>query len=74
MKELLVIICLVLVVSCSGDDASSAEVPEAEAPDVTEPTNNPLAEEQAFMKEAAKVQDVLDMDAERKKKAVENAN
>ncbi|MEM7363100.1 MAG: hypothetical protein AAF525_03695 [Pseudomonadota bacterium] len=71
MKRLYTLICftcLATLIACSGDEAPQTDVAEPE------PTNNPLAEEQAFMKEAAKVQDILDKDAERKKKAVEEAN
>ena len=67
MKKLLTLIGFALLVACSGDDAPT-DVAEPE------PANNPLAEEQAFMKEAAKVQDILDKDAAEKKKAIEDAN
>ena len=45
MKKLLTLIGFALLVACSGDDAPT-DVAEPE------PANNPLAEEQAFMKEA----------------------
>ena len=59
--------CCFLLASCS-DRADDEAVSEEK------PVNNPLAKEQAFMKEARAVQDLLNKDAEEKKKALDELN
>lgn len=66
----LTLTCLLLLIACSGGDTP----PDAQEATEPEAVNNPLAEEQALMKEAAKVQYIFNEDAGRKMKAVEDAN
>ena len=69
------ILCIGALSSCGGEREeaavnapSSTEIPAAPAK-----ANNPLAKEQALMKDAAAVQGLLNKDADAKKKALEDA-
>jgi hypothetical protein len=67
-KTTIILTGLLLLAACGSDE-------EVQAP--SEPAakvNNPLADQQQAIRDAAKVQGILDQDAERKKKALEEQN
>ena len=81
MKKLLngflILSCLAFITACGGKDEAATEAAaekavEAEAP--AKNANNPLASQQQLIKDAQAVQDLLDKDAEKKKKALEEIN
>ena len=66
--------CCFLLASCS-DRTDDEAMPEERSSTVSEkPVNNPLAKQQAFIKEAEAVQGLFDKDGERKKKALDELN
>ena len=58
--------CCFLLASCSDQADEEAATKK--------PVNNPLAKEQALIKEAEAVQALFDKDGERKKKALDELN
>ncbi|HKI73172.1 MAG TPA: hypothetical protein VJ998_00905 [Pseudomonadales bacterium] len=70
---------LALAGGCSGGNApegtaaTPAETPAA-APEKTDSSDNLLSTQQQALKDAGGVQAILDKDAEKKKKALENVN
>ena len=60
--------------SCGGEEV--ATTPAAEAVEAPSPkkANNPLARQQQLIRDAKGIQGILDKDAERKKKALEDIN
>jgi hypothetical protein len=75
MKKLILMIALAGVVGCGGNDQEAVEGTEPETPAKSEPvTSNPLATQQQAIKDAQAVQDILDTDAEEKKKKLDEIN
>ncbi len=81
-RKVLVASCILgigILVGCGGQEEEAAvktEAPvKAEAPAESHaaPVNNPLAKEQALLRDAAAVQGILDKNADRKKKTLEDA-
>ena len=75
MRRLIQItLCCFLLAGCS-DEANDEAATEERTSTVSEkPVNNPLAKQQAFIKEAEAVQALFDKDGERKKKALDELN
>lgn len=64
MKQLVCLMALLWTLAgCGGEAASEAE-----------PANNPLADEQQLIRDAKAVEDMLEEDAEEKRKAVRDMN
>ena len=61
LRTMTLIICGLLITACGGDE------PPKKA-------NNPLADQQQLIRDAKKVQGILDADTARKKKALEDSN
>ncbi len=79
LRNISAILMCVFLVACGGDSADSrADAGDARA--VTKPVDskkapdNPLASQQQLIKDAKGIQDILDTDAEKKKKALKSAN
>lgn len=73
LKFGLVVLSL-LIVGCGGSSEEATNEPSNAQQSVPAKANNPLAAEQQLIKDAEALQGVLNTDAERKKKAVEDAN
>jgi len=73
------VLLLLMLTGCGGGQAADSETSEVTVtPGVhkAEPpkANNPLADQQQAIENARMVQDILDKDAEEKKKALSNLN
>ncbi len=73
LKVFVVIAGCVFLGGCGGQDeeAASPATPTAEAVEAPK-AYNPLAREQQLIRDSQSIQGILDKDAERKKKALEN--
>ena len=73
IRMITLLACCAFLFGCSNqeEDVTVKTQPAATKP---KPNNNPLASQQQLIRDAKKVQGILDQDAERRKKAVEDAN
>ena len=65
--------CCVFLFACSNQEEDVTVKPQP-ATTKPKPNNNPLASQQQLIRDAKKVQGILDQDAERKKKALQDSN
>jgi len=70
----LILVCGLLLLGGCGGKQEAEEVIATPAPKAASKANNPLASQQALIQDAKGVQAILDADAEKKKKALENSN
>lgn len=77
-KLILVMFCGAMLVACGDSDseqkAATKPMPANSKTADQKPANKPFAQEQQLIREAGKIQGVLDQDAQEKKKAIEEAN
>lgn len=73
LRGIAVVACCVLLFGCSSQEEDSAleAQPAAEKP---KSANKPFAMEQQLIRDAKSIQGILDEDAEKKKKALDNIN
>ena len=80
MKAVAASILMVLLLGGCGGDTQTGDVPATSPAPEQKPrapasdAGNPLATQVQALQDAKKVQEILDKDAERKKKAIDNAN
>ncbi len=71
MSRIALFIVVFFIVSCGGDASETSAQAAAEP---VEKANNPLAAEQQLIKDAEAIQGILNEDADRKKKALDDSN
>jgi hypothetical protein len=78
LKIILVLAFTAALFGCGGNDdnqaAETKPAPVTSNPATQKSADKPFAREQQLIREAGKIQGVLDQDAQEKKKAVEEAN